>query len=151
MFIPWSAFVHSTTNVKITDPGKIKQVGLGFDLSSETGYDMAFTIGKISTYSSQYEEDVINAIDISGVADGGEYRLNNAKAQITTYDAANTEIYINYEKIECTPDENGVFSLDFSKYEPGDYSLIAAVSDNFNKKNYKQIKFTLLKDFIYWK
>ena len=72
-------------------------------------------------------------------------------AEITTYDVANTEIYINYEKIDCVADENGKFKIDFSDYEAGDYSLIAAVSDEFNKKTYKQVKFTLLKDFIYWK
>ena len=151
VFIPWSAFVHSNSNVKITDPDEINQFGFGFDKSSDAGYRMNFTISNLGTYKSENIEDAAEDINISGVANGGEYRLNNALAEITTYDVANTEIYINYEKIDCVADENGKFKIDFSDYEAGDYSLIAAVSDEFNKKTYKQVKFTLLKDFIYWK
>lgn len=151
VFIPWSAFVHSNSNVKITDPGAINQFGFGFDKSSDTGVSMKFTISNMGTYKSENVEDAAENIDILGVANGGEYRLNNAVAEITTYDMANTEIYINYAKIDCIADENGKFKIDFSDYEAGDYSLIVAVSDEFNKKTYKQVKFTLLKDFIYWK
>ena len=151
VFIPWSAFVHSSANIKITDPDEINEFGFGFDLSSETAYNMSFTISNMGTYKSENIEDAKKTIDISGITNGGEYRQKDAKAEITTYDSANTEFYINYEKIECIADENGVFKIDFSEYEPGDYSLIAAVTDEFNKKNYKQIKFTLLKDFVYWK
>ena len=151
IFIPWSAFVHSNGNVGITDPSKISKFGFGFDLSSSTAYNMAFTISDMGTYKSKSTEVENKDINISGIVDGGEYRQSDAKTEITTYDAENTEVYVNYEKVECVADENGVFELDFAEYEPGDYNLIVSVSDRFNKKNYKQVKFTVMKDYVYWK
>ena len=135
----------------ITDPSKISKFGFGFDLSSSTAYNMAFTISDMGTYKSKSTEVENKDINISGIVDGGEYRQSDAKTEITTYDAENTEVYVNYEKVECVADENGVFELDFAEYEPGDYNLIVSVSDRFNKKNYKQVKFTVMKDYVYWK
>lgn len=151
VFIPWGAFVHANGNVGITDPSKINKFGFGFDLSSSTAYNMAFTISDMGTYKSKNTGTENKDINISGIEDGREYRQSEAKAEITTYDAANTEVYVNYEKVECTADENGVLKLDFAEYEPGDYNLIVSVSDRFNKKNYKQVKFTVMKDYVYWK
>lgn len=151
VFIPWSAFIHSNGNVGITDPSKINKFGFGFDLSSSTAYNMAFTISDMGTYKSKNTGTENKDINISGIEDGREYRQSDAKAEITTYDAENTEVYVNYEKVECTADENGVLKLDFAEYEPGDYNFIVSVSDRFNKKNYKQVKFTVMKDYVYWK
>ncbi len=151
VFIPWSAFVHSGGNVGITDPSKINRFGFGFDLSSSTGYSLAFTISDMGTYKSQVATNTTTLINVSGIADGEEYRLKDAKVEIESYDPENTEIYVNYEKIECDADESGVYKLDFSEYEPGDYSLIVAVSDEFNKKNYKKIDFSLMQDLIYFR
>ena len=151
VFIPWGAFVHANGNVGITDPSKINKFGFGFDLSSSTAYTLAFTISDMGTYKSKNTVTENKNINISGIENGGEYRQKDARAEITTYDPANTEIYVNYEKVDCVADGNGAFVLSFSKYEPGDYNLIVAVNDKFNKKNYKQVKFTVLKDYIYWK
>ena len=151
VFIPWSEFVHTSSNAKITDPSAIKTFKFGFDKSSTTAYSLSFTVSSLGTYSSQSAEIAESQIEISGLVNGGEYRQKDAKATVTTNNAANTEIYVNYQKVNCEASGSGVFNLDFSEYEPGEYSVVVAVSDRFNRKNYKQIKFTLLKDFVYFK
>ena len=148
VFIPWDAFVNSYANSGITDPSKIKTFHFGWHISSEEAYSLDFTIKDMGTYKSENSANVRNRINITGVSDSGEYYVSRAKAMIETYDIDTTEIYVNYEKVDCAADGNGIFNIDFSEYEPGSYSLIVACQRGFNKKDYKEIKFTLNEDLF---
>lgn len=144
VYIPWTSF--TATGNGITDPSKISTFHFGWNISSSTEYSLAFTIKDMGTYKAHNSENSDNIIEITGVLDSEEYYTSLAKAKVKTNDTEATEIYINYEKAECVADENGIFNIDFSEYEPGSYSLIVARQGEFNKKYYKEVKFTLLED-----